>query len=273
MDRREFLAASALGLGVVPFAGSPSFAQEPEQVLYNGIRLPKPWPPRTDKLTLEPMPVPYLKSPPEVIPIDIGRQLFVDDFLIAETTLQRTCHKAEYHAATPVLKPDQKWEQTKDPCAMVFSDGVWYDPADKLFKMWYMGGITRSTCYAVSQDGVRWEKPMLDVVKDTNIVHPGFRDSTTVWLDHEEKDSKRRFKLFRSIRHQKSWALSIHFSPDGIHWTEPGIVSGTAGDRTTAFYNPFRKVWVYSLRSAPLTRSREYCEHADLVAGSKWQEG
>ncbi|HLW65920.1 MAG TPA: hypothetical protein VKS79_11410, partial [Gemmataceae bacterium] len=184
----------------------------------------------------------------------------------------RTYHKAEYHPATPVLKPDQKWEQTKDPCAMVFSDGVWYEPADKLFKMWYMGGITRSTCYAVSQDGIRWEKPKLDVVKDTNIVHPGFRDSTTVWLDHEEKDSKRRFKLFRSIRHQKSWALSLHFSPDGIHWTEPGIISGPAGDRTTAYYNPFRKVWVYSLRSAPLTRSREYREHADVVEGSKWQE-
>jgi hypothetical protein len=29
--------------------------------------------------------------------------------------------------------------------AMVFSDGVWYDPKDRLFKMWYMGGQTRAT--------------------------------------------------------------------------------------------------------------------------------
>jgi hypothetical protein len=30
----------------------------------------------------EPMPLPYLTSPPDVIPIDIERQLFIDDFLI-----------------------------------------------------------------------------------------------------------------------------------------------------------------------------------------------
>ena len=29
------------------------------------------------------------------------------------------------------------------PMAMVFSDGVWYDPKDRLFKMWYMGGQGR----------------------------------------------------------------------------------------------------------------------------------
>ena len=46
---------------------------------------------------------------------------------------------------------------------MVFSDGVWYDPQDKLFKMWYMGGYTLATCYATSKDGITWEKPALDV--------------------------------------------------------------------------------------------------------------
>ena len=41
------------------------------------------------------MDVPYLKDPPKVIPIDIGRQLFVDDFLIAKMAgLKRTFHLA-----------------------------------------------------------------------------------------------------------------------------------------------------------------------------------
>ena len=53
--------------------------------------------------------------------------------------------------------------------------------------------------------------------KGTNVVHAGFRDSNTVWLDHDEKDPKRRYKMFRSIRHQGGWALQLHFSPDGIH--------------------------------------------------------
>ena len=65
--------------------------------LYNGIVLSEDWPPRRtreDLLAFEPMRVPYLENPPEVIPIDLGRQLFVDDFLIENTTLRRTFHRA-----------------------------------------------------------------------------------------------------------------------------------------------------------------------------------
>ena len=140
-------------------------------------------------------------SPPAVIPIDVGRQIWVDDFLIAETTLKRTFHQATYHPASPVLKPDRPWESAdKDnPVAMVFSDGVWYDPKDGLFKLWYMAGQSESTAYATSRDGIAWEKPALDVKAGTNIVHRGSRDSSTVWLDHEEKDPARRFKMFRVI--------------------------------------------------------------------------
>ncbi len=59
------------------------------EVLYNGIELPEQWPPPDQKLTREPMPrPPYLIAPPEVISIDVGRQLFVDDFLVESTTLE-----------------------------------------------------------------------------------------------------------------------------------------------------------------------------------------
>ncbi|MFA6244667.1 MAG: hypothetical protein WC655_27230, partial [Candidatus Hydrogenedentales bacterium] len=138
--------------------------------LWNGIQLPAQWPPHYD-ISLETesdvMPVPYLESPPSVIPIDVGRQLFVDDFLIEHTDLVRKYHQAEYSAENPVLKPDQSWELGPEdggyetPTAMVFSDGVWWDPKDTVFKMWYMGGYNRSTCYAVSQDGIHWTKPTL----------------------------------------------------------------------------------------------------------------
>jgi len=39
------------------------------------------------------MAVPYLLDPPPLIPIDTGRQLLIDDFLIAETTLDRSFHQ------------------------------------------------------------------------------------------------------------------------------------------------------------------------------------
>src|SRR5204863_239850 len=124
-----------------------------------------------------------------------------------------------------ILKPDQPWEQEGGPAAMVFSDGVWYDPADRLFKMWYMGGLTRATCLATSKDGLRWEKPVRDVKKGTNVVQPDPRDSVTVWLDLDEKDAQRRYKLFRSWRDKASstgWNQTVYFSGDGVHWGEPG---------------------------------------------------
>jgi hypothetical protein len=140
--------------------------------------------------------------------------------------------------------------------------------------MWYMGGIVRSTCYATSKDGIRWEKPALDVKRGTNVVHAGRRDSVTVWLDLDEKNADRRYKLFRSHNAKKGWCLSLHFSKDGIHWTDAGL-SGLCGDRTTVLYNPFRKVWVYSIRNDArgLGRVRDYREDSDVLAGAKWEAG
>jgi hypothetical protein len=168
------------------------------ETLYNGIRLPDRWPPNLEAAAYEPMECPYLSAPPEVIPIDVGRQLFVDDFLIAGTDLERVYHQAEYHPACPLVKPEHPWESNaKGAAAMVFSDGVWFDPADRLFKMWYMAGYWGPLAYAFSEDGIRWTKPRLDVVAGTNIVLDAPRGSTTVWLDREAADPKRRFVLFR----------------------------------------------------------------------------
>jgi hypothetical protein len=113
------------------------------ETLLNGITLPDAWPPKADPAAVKagqyPTP-PYLEHPPAVIPIEIGRQLFVDDYLVESTTMQRTSHAAKYHSANPLMKPDQPWEQKGEPTAMPFSDGVWHDPQDGLFKAWYMGG-------------------------------------------------------------------------------------------------------------------------------------
>jgi hypothetical protein len=270
-------------------------AAGPGEVLYNGIVLPQEWPPRPDdfptSVEKDPVLPPYLASPPDVIAIDVGRQLFVDDFLIADNTLQRTFHLAKYHPANPVVKPDQPWEM-KNPdhaAAMVFSDGVWYDPQDKLFKMWYMVGASAATGYATSRDGIRWDKPLLDVRPGTNIVQPGGRDSSTVWLDLEEKDPARRFKIFRVIgaggacpvTGWNNWVMAIHFSSDGIHWGDPVAQSGRLVDRSTVFWNPFRRVWVYSIRHVykvgdtvdkryGFARRRSYHEDPDVLAAARW---
>ncbi len=156
--------------------------------------------------------------------------------------------------------------------AMVFSDGVFYDPQDHLFKMWYMGGYCRSTCYATSRDGIRWDKPSLDVIPGTNIVYKSLRDSGTVWLDLEEKDPQRRYKMFLWQFGEEN--VAVLFSADGIHWQE-ATRSPRIGDRTTVFYDPFRKVWVYSLREyrpAWGGRIRRYRAHPDVLEGAQWSE-
>ncbi|HMF94616.1 MAG TPA: hypothetical protein VKE96_09990 [Vicinamibacterales bacterium] len=281
-NRRRFLRTAAAG--AVGFWQSQQWslgaldAASP-QLLYNGIRLSSPWPPRYRSLSATPITPPYLIAPPAVIPIDVGRQLFVDDFLIEQTSLSRTFHRAEYYGGNPVLQPSTDWEKfdeyavrTKsrpNPAAMPFSDGVFYDPRDRVFKMWYMGGYGQNTCYAVSHDGIAWDKPALDVVAGTNMVTHGVRDSSTVWLDLDESDRSRRYKMARWYDHY----MELLSSSDGIHWREMGR-TGLTGDRTTFFFNPFRRVWVYSLRGESLPngigRHRRYWETPDLFANVGW---
>ena len=275
-----------------------------QQTLYNGIELPDQWPPRRSRLSLEPKTPWYLSSPPKVISIDVGRQLFVDDFLIEQTTLTRRFHTAEYHPASPVLTSDKPWEEAGDfvpvsyrekglramGCnAMPFSDGVWYDPNDKIFKMWYMSGLLYATAYATSSDGIHWDKPELDVVSGTNIVHAGNRDSSTVWLDLDTDDPQRRYVLYRFEKVPKR-GFALHYSADGIHWTDEVRRAGECLDRATMFYNPFRKVWVFSLKSigpvdgydetipwseqghGEAERIVRYYEQADLLDTPMWDK-
>jgi len=231
-----------------------------ERALYNGIELPETWPPRAKDFADDPQRPPYLVSPPKLVPIDVGRQLFVDDFLIEETTLKRTFHHPEYYSANPVLKPEKPWELGGRAYTMPFSDGVWYDPKDGIFKMWYFAGSGASTCYATSKDGIRWDKPKLDVEPGTNIVLRLSRDSNAVWLDPDPRDPGERFKM--ALYHQGRFTL--YRSPEGIHWTKVSDGAKT-GDRSTFFYNPFRQRWVFSIRSGSrLGRSRHYWETTDF---------
>ena len=241
-------------------------------MLYNGIELGTPWPPRLKYLNEYPVLPPYLVAPPDIVPIDVGRQLFVDNFLIEDTNLQRVWHHATYHAANPILKPETEWERRTDPnpSAMVFSDGVFFDPRDRLFKMWYMGGYGINTCLATSADGVSWMRPHFDVVPGTNIVSTALRDATTIWLDLFETDPRRRYKMAGFYND----TLEMSVSRDGIHWAPAGHTPFVY-DRSTFFYNPFRKVWGFSLRDIPsrahtIGRFRSYWESPQFAVDDKW---
>ncbi|MDF1815541.1 MAG: hypothetical protein P1V20_25310 [Verrucomicrobiales bacterium] len=242
------------------------------ETLYNGIEIESDPRDRTNMAAYgeEPLPVPYLENRPEVIPVDVGRQLFVDDFLISETSLTRSWHKAEKDPRSPVLKPETPLERGEksgnSPMAAPFSGGVWYDGSDKLFKAWYCAGWFDGTAYATSADGIVWTRPGLDVEPGTNRVVPaeGIRDSAAVIMDPDASHGGDRFKML--VWGRPKGGL-LHTSADGIHWSS-GTFWGATGDRSTIFYNPFRKVWVYSIRSNWSRRSREYAESPDFLKGA-----
>ncbi len=228
-------------------------------------------------------------APEGPLPIDVGRQLFVDDYLIAETSMRRVFHKARIHEASPILKPETPLEMNNGYCpvACPFQDGVFYDPKDRLYKMWYQAGWFDGTGYAYSEDGIRWVRPNLDVEPGTNRVLPARagleRDGAGVWLDQATPDAAERFKLFvyhRQYEGPRTGALipgkaaragaTVYTSPDGIHWNERGP-TGPCGDNTNFYYNPFRKTWFYSIRTNNRRgRVRSYRECSDFVKGATW---
>ncbi len=269
------------------------------ETLPNGIVLPDEWPPRiggyAGKPPLEtfskpgdPPEPPYLKTKPAVIDIDVGRQLFVDDFLIAETNLKRVWHPPVKHTGNPVLKPEKAWElgSTRTPMAAPFSDGCFYDPLSKRFMLWYSSGWYDSTALAVSGDGLQWERPVFDVFPGTNKVmlsdHDEWRrDTASIWLDHAATRPEERFKATMFCRSgalgtkldNYNPGLLLLASPDGIHWTLRGQTKHSK-DNTTMFYNPFRKVWVFSHRihikhnDGRYERARAYWETKDFFSAA-----
>lgn len=267
---------------------------EPEptdpRVLYNGIRLPEQWPPvRSSSSDLEKGMTPfYLSNKPSVIHIAVGRQLFVDNFLIASTNLKRTFYYPEYYSGNPILTPDKDWEKTGTKGAAFaapFSDGVWYDEQEGKYKMWYMAGggsyATSGagvTCYAESADGIHWTKPTLSVVAGTNIVdYKSERDASVVWLDKQESNASKKYKMFLVAREGGKWSYNYKISSDGKIWRATAQSEAIA-DRSTVYKNPFRNVWVYSMRhnvrvnADKLVRVRDYNESTDPIEGTRKAE-
>ena len=261
----------------------PAAATRPAGPLYNGIVLPRVWPPRRKELRREPMSPPYLKNPPKVIPIDVGRQLLVDGFLIEQSDLKRTFHRPEYHKINPIIKADQPWETCgKSYFVAPFQGCVLYDPRDRLFKMWYLHSTKGdyycdSVGYAISEDGIHWKKPVfaesrkpdentVSPKKGTNLIIQGRRTCcNAVVLNHNAKSPDERFMMFASDWINRKWHCVYRTSPDGIHWSKPLAQRTVWGDYVLAFYNPFRRMWVYEARihGGEVGRCRAYMEDPD----------
>lgn len=278
------ICASVLPVAVVMMLAVVS-APEPAaagEVLYNAIELPEAWPPsEVHELNREVQPVPYLKDRPEVVPINLGRQLFVDDFLIERNGLRREWHYPVKYAGNPVLKPETMLEinRPSNSCARACCGGVWWDPTRKKFRMWYEAGWLGSCAYAESPDGYNWTRVNHTVRPGTNALFPEGTvrfDSWIVTPDFKAPDPYSRWLLFVRPPGPSAQKSYVAVSTNGLDWSEL-MEAGECGDRSTAFYNPFRGKWVYSLRSemGPWgqggSRCRSYREVDDFIKDSQWK--
>jgi hypothetical protein len=250
---------------------------KPEK-LYNGIELPDVWPPRfLDPDSNEPMEVPYLKQPPKTIPIDVGRQLFVDDFLIEKTTLNRTFHQAKKFEGNPVFKAETKHELSgsilgekgQEAVTYLGHGGLFFDPDSKQFKMFYTAGWRGPLALATSADLKTWTRPNLGVLEDNLLLAKGSDagGDNSMWLDLASQDTRLKFLTDRGRE-----GHFLQASGDGRAWSNP-VPTGKAGDYCSIFHNPFRNVWCYSIKQGGKHgRNRWYHESRDFMQGAEWSK-
>jgi len=179
---------------------------------------------------------------PRSAPIEVGpqKQLFLDDHLVASATnIFRKIHPAEKSKSNPVIRQTEPWE---DPFNILYGSVI---RDGEQYKMWYKSGPGVS--YAVSDDGIHWVKPPLELVPingaKTNILFrkiselkgsvalPYYHELFGVHKDEREPDPSRRYKMgYLSIdweykgpregrfREGQRRGLGIAASPDGVHW-------------------------------------------------------
>jgi hypothetical protein len=186
------------------------------------------------------------------------KYLLLDSRLIDQTdNVRLAVGTARKHPANPLFREDQPWEPRFDNLYA----NVLYDEPEGLYKCWYSPFIVdeavRETprekrgelpyrprnremgvCYAVSQDGLQWEKPALGIVefagsKANNIVVRG-PHGAGVFQDLREPDPERRYKMFYQ-------GMEVRFSPDGLHWSEPvpcPPIEAAGDTHNNAFWSP-----------------------------------
>lgn len=175
--------------------------------------------------------------------IQRDRFLLLDNRIVERTkNAKLTVGKVQKDKRNPLFAEDKPWEPRFDN---LYANVV-YDEEEKLYKCWYSpfivdestsntprkdrvnGGKFRymgkhtgrrremGICYAVSRDGIRWEKPNLGIVefqgnKENNLVWRG-PHGAGVFKDLRDPDPKRRYKMFFKGR-----KISVAFSGDGLH--------------------------------------------------------
>jgi hypothetical protein len=179
--------------------------------------------------------------------IDVGsdKQLFIDELLFAQKQDVSLVVNPPIKDARPVLQADKDkpWEANRISAgnSVVDDNGevrIYYDAIAPC----PFGDRSRWLCYAVSKDGIHFEKPQLGIIpfddrSDTNIVWPPQRDPShepgNVFIDTNPKcPPAERYKLVCTW-HGETW---MAVSADGLHWKAYDKASFRGSDTTNVAY-------------------------------------
>ncbi len=170
---------------------------------------------------------------PELVlfPFDDHASPFNKNLLVQLIPGEKSAAEDPKHPNKPVLGLGGK--DTPDERRVYFAGTV--IKVGNEYRMWYAGfdrEANRQLCYAVSKDGLNWEKPKLGLVEykgntaNNLLTLDGKAIKSSLFLvlyDPEDPDPARRFKMARENDPNNS--IRVAFSADGLSW------KSAAGDK------------------------------------------
>ena len=134
--------------------------------------------------------------------------LFVDDHdVLYRPGTIRVLRPLDRHPGNPVIPADESWEGAIGYCS------VYRDPESGRYQLWYQACPGCWLCYAISDDGLRWEKP--EIASDGSNKLMPISYGAGVLVDPDDRDPARRYK-YAFWEHN---GTCVAFSPNGIEWT------------------------------------------------------
>lgn len=212
-----------------------------------------------------------------------GKHFFFDDEgLELRENLERIFHEPAKHGR-PVLAPETPLE---DGRAALWSPPVVSDDGLS-WRLWYQGGRV-SPLYAESEDGIRWRRPVLGLVKiggslKNNVVDLDFKAEgksrfPVVAPNPSDGEKKKRYCGLVPVSGTR---LNPIFSEDGIKWRfEPGHPGVPSNDQYRLFCDRARGLLIATVKLYGYTgRDRlSVPEHGRSVGlftspdGLKWKD-
>ena len=194
---------------------------------------------------------------------------FDDSQVVGWVNVTRQIHRPRKHPANPVMSKSTPWE---DAGMGWHWPSVLFDEEQGLFKAWYECIIDGHGfgAYAVSGDGLRWERPDLGLVawkgsRKNNLFYKGTIRRNLAICPNVIKRGPGDWHLYYwdAVKASHSAGVIHYTGTDGIHWklgrTNPVVQtpvdrtrSGGVEDVLRVSYDPRKEQFLLSQRTLPL---------------------